>query len=50
MAQGKDPDGGITIDDKDAAATSEYRSRYYFGSQECKTSFDQNPAKYAGQT
>ena len=50
MAPVKDPVCGMTIDEKDAVATSEHRGkRYYFCSQDCKQEFDQNPDDYAGQ-
>jgi YHS domain-containing protein len=50
MAQVKDPVCGMMIDDKDAAATSEYNGkRYYFCSQDCKVEFDENPKDYAGK-
>ncbi len=44
----KDPVCGMTIEEADAAATSEYRGRtYYFCSVDCKEEFDQNPEDYA---
>lgn len=47
MAQEKDPVCGMMIDDKTAAATSEFQGRrYYFCSEGCKTSFEKNPAEY----
>lgn len=50
MAQVKDPVCGMSIEQKDAVATSEYQRRtYYFCSQDCKSEFDENPADYAEQ-
>jgi Cu+-exporting ATPase len=43
----KDPVCGMRIDEKKAAATSQYRGKtYYFCSPGCKKSFDANPEKY----
>jgi len=43
----KDPVCGMTVDEKRAAATSQYRGKtYYFCSPGCKKSFDANPEKY----
>ena len=43
----KDPVCGMTVDEKKAAATSQYRGKtYYFCSPVCKKSFDTNPEKY----
>lgn len=40
---------GMTVDEKKAKFKSEYKGKtYYFCSPACKTSFDKNPAKYAG--
>ena len=48
MAQVKDPVCGMMIDDKSAAATSEYNGkRYFFCSKDCKVEFDENPQEYA---
>ncbi len=45
----KDPVCGMTIDEKTAAATSEYKGQtIYFCAPGCKKKFDQDPAKYAG--
>ena len=50
MAQVKDPVCGMMIDDKSAAATSEYNGRrYFFCSKDCKAEFDENPQEYAGK-
>lgn len=47
MAQVKDPVCGMTIEDSDAVATSEYQSKkYYFCSKDCKVKFDKNPNDY----
>jgi YHS domain-containing protein len=51
MAQVKDPVCGMMIDENRAVGTSEYNGKHYsFCSQDCKTTFDQNPEKYAGKT
>lgn len=43
----KDPVCGMTVDEKMAAATSEYESTtYYFCSPGCKATFDKDPHKY----
>ena len=43
-----DPVCKMTIDEKKAVATSEYKgTTYYFCAQVCKTKFDADPAKYA---
>ena len=48
MAQHKDPVCGMMVDDKSAAATSDYKGkRFYFCSKDCKTKFDANPADYS---
>ena len=48
MAQVKDPVCGMMIDDKSAAATSEYNGkRYFFCSKDCKVEFDKNPKEHA---
>lgn len=48
MAQAKDPVCGMVIEESDAVGTSEYEGkRYYFCSDDCKTSFDENPEDYA---
>ena len=50
MAQVKDPVCGMMIDDKSAAASSEYHGkRYFFCSKDCKTEFDENPEEYEGK-
>lgn len=44
-----DPVCKMTIDSEKAAATSEYKGKtIYFCAKGCKTKFDQNPGKYAG--
>ena len=47
-----DPVCHMQVDEKQAAATSEYQgSTYYFCSLGCKRAFDREPQKYvAGQT
>ncbi len=43
----KDQVCGMTIEDKDAAAISEYRGKtYYFCSSQCKDKFEKDPEKY----
>ena len=50
MAQVKDPVCGMTIDDKSAAATSDYRgARYFFCSKQCREDFGKTPEAYAGE-
>ena len=46
----KDPVCGMTIDEKTAKGTSEYKGQtYYFCAAVCKTRFDAAPEKYAGK-
>ena len=43
----KDPVCGMMVDEKKAAATSEYQGKkYHFCAKGCKVAFDQNPQKY----
>src|SRR4030043_1467353 len=43
----KDPVCGMAVDEKRAAATSEYKGKtYYFCAQSCKEKFDQNPEAF----
>ncbi len=43
----KDPVCGMTIDEKTAAATSDYKGQtIYFCAAACKKKFDQDPARY----
>lgn len=43
----KDPVCGMTVDEKKAAAKSEYKGKtYYFCAPGCKTAFDKDPEKY----
>ena len=43
----KDPVCGMEVDEKEAAAKSEYKGRaYYFCAPHCKKSFDEDPEKY----
>ena len=43
----KDPVCGMNVDEKKAAAKSEYMGKtYYFCAVGCKKTFDGNPAKY----
>lgn len=47
----KDPVCGMEVDEKKAAATSEYRGvTYYFCATGCKRTFDQDLEKYAGKS
>ncbi len=49
--QVKDPVCGMTIEDRDAAATAAYQgTTYHFCSSNCKERFEKEPAKYAGET
>jgi len=52
-AAAHDPVCGMAVDEKKAAAagrTSQYQGRtYYFCADDCKKSFDANPAKYAAK-
>jgi YHS domain-containing protein len=42
-----DPVCGMEVDEKEAAATSEYKGKtYYFCAFGCKKAFDENPEKY----
>ncbi len=42
-----DPVCGMEVDEKEAAATSEYKGKtYYFCALGCKKAFDENPEKY----
>ncbi len=44
-----DPVCKMQVDEKKAAAKSEYQGKtYYFCSPGCKRTFEQNPAKYLG--
>ena len=43
----KDPVCGMDVDEKSAAATSEYKGKtYYFCARGCKIAFDKEPEKY----
>jgi Cu+-exporting ATPase len=43
----KDPVCGMTVDETNAAGTSEYKGKtYYFCSRGCKVAFDKDPEKY----
>ncbi|MBS7621152.1 YHS domain-containing protein [Candidatus Bathyarchaeota archaeon] len=45
----KDPVCGMDVDEKTAKFKSEYMGKtYYFCCPMCKSTFDKNPAKYAG--
>jgi Cu+-exporting ATPase len=46
-----DPVCGMQVDEKKAAAVSEYKgNKYYFCAVGCKKSFDQNPEKYLSKS
>ena len=46
----KDPICDMNVDEKTAKYKSEHMGKtYYFCSQMCKTTFDKNPMKYAGE-
>ena len=41
---------GMQVDEKKAAATSDYKGqKYYFCAVGCKKAFDQEPEKYLGR-
>lgn len=43
----KDPVCGMQVDEKNAAATSQYQGQtYYFCAKVCKGEFDKEPIKY----
>lgn len=43
----KDPVCGMDVDEKKAAAKSEYKGKtYYFCASGCKVAFDKEPEKY----
>ena len=43
----KDPVCGMSVEENEAAATSEHDGRtYYFCSKDCKEEFDADPAAY----
>jgi Cu+-exporting ATPase len=47
MATQLDPVCGMSIEEKDAAGTTQFGGRtYYFCHPSCKTAFDQNPQKF----
>ncbi|MFQ6016395.1 MAG: YHS domain-containing protein [Anaerolineae bacterium] len=44
----KDPVCGMEVDEKEAAATAEYKGKtYYFCATGCKMAFEKDPEKYA---
>jgi Cu+-exporting ATPase len=50
MATFKDPVCGMMVEEKKAAATSEYKGKtYYFCAKGCKVAFDKDPEKYIGK-
>jgi len=45
----KDPVCGMNVEEKTAKFKSEYKGKtFYFCAQSCKTTFEKNPAKFAG--
>ncbi|OGN99727.1 MAG: YHS domain-containing protein [Chloroflexi bacterium RBG_13_51_52] len=45
-----DPVCKMTVDEKKAAATSDYKGvKYYFCAVGCKKAFDKDPEKYLGK-
>jgi YHS domain-containing protein len=47
MPMAIDPVCGMTVDEKTAPATSEYKgSKYFFCAKGCKVAFDKDPEKY----
>ncbi len=50
MAVAKDPVCGMNVDERKAAATSEYRGQtYYFCSKGCKAAFDKDPERFVSK-
>ncbi len=46
----KDPVCGMDVDEKQAAARSEYQGKtYYFCAPGCKKTFDKDPQKFVGK-
>lgn len=46
----KDPVCGMSVDERKASATSEYRGQtYYFCSKGCKAAFDKDPEKFVSE-
>ena len=49
MIMAKDPVCGMMVDEKKAKFKSDYNGKtFYFCAAACKTTFDKDPAKYAG--
>ena len=49
MIMAKDPVCGMMVDEKKAKFKSDYSGKtFYFCAASCKTTFDKDPAKYAG--
>ncbi len=49
MIMAKDPVCGMMVDEKKAKFKSDYNGKtFYFCAPSCKTTFDKDPAKYAG--
>ncbi len=46
----KDPVCGMEVDEKQAAATSDYQgTTYFFCAPGCKKAFDKDPQRYTGE-
>ena len=49
MIMAKDPVCGMMVDEKKAKYKSDYNGKtFYFCAASCKTTFDKDPAKFAG--
>ena len=49
MIMAKDPVCGMMVDEKKAKFKSDYNGKtFYFCASSCKTTFDKDPAKFAG--
>lgn len=50
MAQVKDPVCGMELDESQAQAQTTYKGQaYYFCSDECRKTFEENPEEYIGE-
>jgi YHS domain-containing protein len=50
IAMAKDPVCGMQVDEKKAAATSNYKgTTYYFCAAACKATFEKSPEKFTGR-
>lgn len=51
MAKVKDPVCGMEIDESQAEAQTTYQGQaYYFCSEECRKTFQENPEEFVGET